>query len=314
MKTFKKAIAGVAVAVAFAASTPAMASTVAIADLFINTLGLGSIGPTGFVPFSGSLNISNEGRTGTADSSYNGIVGVGVGPGSIADNGAVVVDVKNRCAGDCAGAVGLYTLGMENNFTQHLSTPGTLNFAMGDMYIGGTALGGTVQGLTRANAMTSGATNSGGGNATILNSGRIQGTFTSASTFTGNILVGANYWLEAFVDSILPTAGQASAGFGWNMSVTCSVNCGAGWADLNFAPGALNRSISSFELAENQTFSNASFAAFSDLRTFVGGSNYTFTINQSSNARVSEIPEPESLALVGLGLLGLAAARRRKAA
>jgi|GEM_PF-4272258 len=317
MKTFKKAVAGAVVAVAFAASTPAMASTVAIADLFINTLGLGSFtGPGGtFVPFSGSLSISQEGRTGTADSSYNGSVGTGIGAGSISSGGAVVVDVKNRCAGDCAGAVGLYTLGTENNFTDHISSPGTVNFAMGDMYIGGTALGGgTVRGLTRANAMTSGPTNSGGGNATILNSGRITGTFTSASTFTGNVLVGADYWLQAFVDSIFPSAGQASAGFGWNMSVTCSVNCGAGWADLSFAPGALNKSISSFDMTENQTLSNASFVAFSDLRTFVGGSNYNFTINQSSNARVSEIPEPESLALVGLGLLGLAAARRRKAA
>jgi PEP-CTERM motif len=314
MKMFKKAVAGAAVAVAFTASAPAMASTVAISDLFINTLGLGSVTTAGFVPFGGTLSITNESRTGTAASNFNGVVGAGVGAGTLTLSGPVNLDVKNRCAGDCVGAAGLYA-GMENNFTQHLTTPGTVNFAMGDMFIGGTALGGgTVQGLTRANAMTSGPTNQGGGNATILNSGRITGDFTVGTTFTGNVLVGADYWLQAFVDSVLPASGQASAGFGWNMSVTCSSNCGAGWTNLNFAPSSLNQTFSSFGLADNagSVDFNSSYSALSDPRTFIEGTTYNFTINQSSNALVSEVPEPESLALVGLGLLGLALARRRK--
>lgn len=313
MKLFKKALTGVAVAAALASTAPAQASTVAIADLFINSLGL--VDSQGN-PFGGTLTISNESRTGTAASSYNGNPGTGLGAPSITASGAVIVDVKNRIAGDAAGAASLYTSGLENNFTEHLSTPGTVNFALGDMYIGGTALGGgVVKGLTRANAMTAGPTNNGGGNATILNSGRINGTFTVGSTFTGSLLVGADYWLQAYVDSVLPASGQASAGIGWNIGVTCAgPGCGASWSDLTFAPSELNKSISSFELAENQTFNNASFVGMSAARTFVAGQNYTFTINQASNVTVSEIPEPESLALVGLGLLGLAAARRRKAA
>jgi hypothetical protein len=318
MKLFKKVLAGVAVAAALAA-VPAQASTLAIADMFINTLGLGSIqvvqGVPTFVPFAGSLSISNESRTGTAASNYNGVVGTGSGAGSITSSGAVVVDVANRCTGDCAAGAALYTSGIENNYIEHLSSPGTVNFAVGDMYIGGTALGGgTVRGLTRANAMTAGATNEGGGNATILNSGRISGTFTTGTTFTGQILVGADYWLQAFVDSVLPVSGQASAGFGWNIAVSCAANCGDGWTNFNFAPSELNQGLTSYETAENMTLSNTAYTALSVARTYVQGSNYNFTINQSSNATVSEIPEPESLALVGLGLLGLAASRRRKSA
>lgn len=308
MKLFKKALAGVAVAAAFAA--PAQASTVALADMFINSLGLVAIDNS-----LTSLTITSEGRTGTASSNYNGVDGTGTGASSISSPATgATVDVQNRCAGDCVGAALLYTSGLENNFTEHLSTPGTVNFAMGDMYIGGLALSeGGVQGLTRANAMTSSATNGGAGNATILNTGSITGTFLVGTTFTGSVAVGANYWLQAFVDSLLPSKGSASAGFGWNMSIECTTNCADGWTDLFFRPGDLNRSISSRDITENRLFSNAGFTALSDVRTYLAGTSYNFTINQSSNAIVSEIPEPESLALVGLGLLGLAAARRRKA-
>ena len=312
MKSIKQAMTGVAAAAALVASMSAQASTVAIADLNIFTLGLFS-GTTPFTAANGTLTINTEARTGTAAASFNGVSAVGIGLSSDSTNtvgGAL--DIKNRCAGDCgAGTLALYAGGggFENNTTTHIGTPGTRNFALGDMNISGSTLGGGIQGLTRANASTTGATNKGNGNATILNSAAVVGSFTVGTTFTGRIGVAANAYIQSFVDSILPTKGSATAGYGWNLSIASSDTA---FVDLFFRPANLNKAFSSTKMAENNLFSNASTLDFSEDRTFVSGTTYNFTINQSSNATASEIPEPVSLALVGLGLLAAGVARRSK--
>jgi hypothetical protein len=318
MKLMKKTLVGVAVAAALVA--PSFASTVAIADMNIFGLGLVSLTGAPFSPANGTLTVLTESRTGTADASYNGSPAVGIGAGSITTPGVgAVVDVQNRCAGDCgAGTAALYGGVLENNVMTHLATPGTSNFALGDMYISGSVIGGGITGLTRANAMTAGATNQGGSNATIKNAAQISGTFTSSGTYTGMIAVVADWYLQTYVNTVAPTTGLADAGFGWNMKVTSFDD--TSFVTLNFAPDELNQSFFSTQLAENQLYSDDGSVAgigeayLSAVRTYNAGKHYNFSINQSSNVAVSEIPEPESLALVGLGLLGLAAARRRKAA
>lgn len=305
MKLTKSILACAAATTLLAATVPASASTVAIADMNIFALGL--FDATSGAQFTGPLSITSESRTGTAAANYNGVVATGVGAGSLTSNviGASI-DVQHRCAGDCgAGTQALYGGLLENNSTTHLSTPGTQNFAMGDMYISGSVLGGGISGLTRANAMTAGATNEGGANATILNTTRLSGTFVLGQDFNGRLGVGANSWLQTYVDSLSPITGSASAGFSWTMNIS-----GPGGFSLTFTPPALNKVSFSTQLGENELFSGNGMY-FSDAATFKSGVNYLFSINQSSNASVSEIPEPASLALVGLTLLAAGVARRR---
>lgn len=302
MKLLKKTLVGVAVAAALA--TSAQAGVVALADMNIYTLGFTTaIDPS-------SLTISGESRTGTAAANYNGVVASGVGAGSITDFGSTTVDVGYRCAGACGAATAALYGGSIENATNHITVPGGANYALGDMKISGNALGGSVVGLTRADSVATGPTNSGGANSTILNSGSITGSFTFADGFTTRLVLGVDALLQSWIDPTNSATEQAlaSAGYGWTMDV--SDNAGL---VLHFSPSQVNKTFNTSSSANNKFFAYNGYL-YSDLVTFNAGTEYTFSINQSSNSTIRDIPEPESLALVGLGLLGLAAARRRKAA
>ena len=299
MKLFKKTLAGVALAAVLA--TSAQAGVMAIADMEVRGLGFASSGLS-------TLTISNELRSGNASATYNGVPQAATGSGS----NAVTVDVPAQCVGNCASAATLYAGGLNNSST-HIGLSPLYNYALGDMLIQGSVIGGGIRGLTRADAVSDGPNNTGSANATILNTGSVSGTFTTGTTFTSALVLAVDAFLRAWVSPTNPPGDTAiaGAGYGWNMTIT-----GADIADLFFRPADLNRTATAVTPGTDDFFSTGGVANyFSESRTYTADTLYSFSINQSSNAQISEIqqiPEPGSLALLGLGLLALAVSRRRK--
>jgi hypothetical protein len=308
-------------------SAPASAGVLGVADLAIT--GLALVTANGNVPIIGGITVTGDQRTGAAAANYNGTTAVGAGPSSITDNGTTV-DVKYRCAGpDCAAAASLYSVGgqavgttdaqPENNLHTHISVP-TLNYALGDMVIAGTAISGPgANGLTRADSSVAGPTNKGGASGTINNGveARSTTTFTvgtpgGATTTTpgpidAQFVLNYDVFRKAFVDA-LDGNGIATAGTTFVLELSSNDST---FVDLRFAPTALNGTFSSFSNDGNKEFSQVG-QAFSDVRTLRSGFTYTVTVTQSSISSASEIPEPASVLLVGLSLLGLGVARRRR--
>lgn len=296
MKLAKYLVAA-AISSAFIAA-PASAGALGAADLTINNFFL----TTGTAPITQGIRILTETRTGNASSNFNGVQGTGAGLNDLSSNTpGATVDVKRRCAGpDCATAPG------ENDFTTHLASPQG-NFALGDMFIGGSIFNVTgANGLTRADASVENASNNGSANSTIQNAGSAETTFATTTTITGAFALTYDAYVAALIEAGTPGIASASSTISWSLTLR---KVGVGTV-MSWTPDELNDGRYAANEAQSDSF-GSSGTIFSPFYTF-GPGTYTLTINQASNATASEVPEPGSMILVGLGLAALGAAGRRR--
>lgn len=295
MKLAKYLVAA-AISSAFIAA-PASAGALGAADLTIQNFFL----TTGTAPITTGINILTEVRTGNASSSFNGVQGTGAGPNDMSSNvPGATVDVAARCAGPDCSPIG------ENDFTTHLASPQG-NFALGDMFIGGSIFNVTgANGLTRANASVENASNNGSANSTIQNAGSAVTTFDTTTTITGAFALTYDAYVAALIEAGTPGIASASSTISWSLTLR---KVGVGTV-MSWTPDELNDGRYAANEEQSDSF-GSSGTIFSPFYTF-GPGTYTLTINQASNATASEVPEPGSMILVGLGLAALGAAGRRR--
>jgi hypothetical protein len=134
--------------------------------------------------------------------------------------------------------------------------------------------------------------------------------FVAAQDFDILFTLDYDNYLRAFVSDDLTFESDASASSNWTLTITGSD------IDYNWTPAPLNSTRSTTGPGNELFQDSGSLNSATDegLASLTGGERYRITIRHTSLADASvgaPIPEPTSIALLGGGLLGLAAMRKR---
>ena len=170
----------------------------------------------------------------------------------------------------------------------------------------------------------------GTGNSNTITGTDFEFTFALGTSSVVSVAFNADLFLRAFLAGspilvTVPTAG-ATVNSNWSISIQGLNGLAFNWAPNGVLdqgsifggtetldPFALSRGITASRLLPTPQVinSNGTFAAVSN--TLAAG-NYTMTINHKTDAAANvQVPEPGTLALVGLSLVGVAAVGRRRA-